>query len=255
MNELIETLQGLISEGEKLAPQGGDALYYNGDMQPDYLSWRMQAIVAIEEVGATSKHILKDIENDSNGAYFFKDSANRILGSLRAALVIAQRKERSTSPSTQQEITNPIDPAKIFIVHGHDQVLLQQTARFLEKLDLKPIILFEQPGQSQTIIEKIEKHSNVRFAVILLTPDDVGKAAKDEKFQPRARQNVILELGYFLGKLGRPNVVALYYEALELPSDYHGVEYLKVDAEGAWKMKLAKELKEAGLAIDMNKAI
>jgi len=144
---------------------------------------------------------------------------------------------------------------KVFIVHGHDQALLYQTARFLEQLGLEPIILFEQPGKSRTIIEKLEQFGSVCFAVVLLTPDDVGKAINEGNSQPRARQNVVLELGYFLGKLGRSNVAALYQESVELPSDYRGVEYIKVDVEGAWKTKLARELKAAELPVDMNKAI
>ena len=91
---------------------------------------------------------------------------------------------------------------------------------------------------------------------MLLTPDDLGKFVIGEsELKPRARQNVILELGYFIGKLGRSFVGVLYDESVELPSDYRGVEYIKLDIEGAWKLKLAKEMKEAGLKIDMNKAI
>lgn len=145
---------------------------------------------------------------------------------------------------------------RVFIVHGHDEALKHETARFLEKLGLEPIVLRERPGKSLTIIEKLEQFSRVCFAVVLLTPDDVGKGINEEgDSQPRARQNVVLELGYFLGKLGRSNVAALYQESVVLPSDYRGVEYVKIDAEGAWKMKLALELKEAGLPVDMNKVI
>jgi predicted nucleotide-binding protein len=73
--------------------------------------------------------------------------------------------------------------------------------------------------------------------------------------QPRARQNVILELGYFLGRLGRSRVCALYVEGLEIPSDYSGVLYVKLDGDGGWRLNLAKELKAAGLPVDMNKAL
>ena len=103
-------------------------------------------------------------------------------------------------------------------------------------------------------IEKFEDHSDVSFAVILLTPDDIG-ALKDEqeKSQPRARQNVILELGYFIGKLGRENVCVLYKEGVEVPSDVHGVGYVLYDEGGAWRPNLANELEAAGFDIDKNK--
>ncbi len=146
---------------------------------------------------------------------------------------------------------------RIFLVHGHDQAVLQEVARFLERLDQNIIILHEQPNQGRTIIEKFEDYSDVGFAVILLTPDDRGgpASATPEEQRSRARQNVILELGYFLGRLGRSRVCALYREGVEIPSDYSGVLYVKLDQESGWRLQLAKELKGAGLPVDMNKAL
>jgi predicted nucleotide-binding protein len=145
---------------------------------------------------------------------------------------------------------------EVFIVHGHDEKLLNEIARFLQILEIIPIILFEKASRGKTIIEKLESHSSVSYAIVLFTPDDLGKCKKEEsQLLPRARQNVVLELGYFLGKIGRENVTVLYDESVELPSDYRGVEYIKIDKEGAWKLKLLKELKASGFQIDMNKAI
>jgi predicted nucleotide-binding protein len=90
--------------------------------------------------------------------------------------------------------------------------------------------------------------------VVLLTGDDVGGTQPD-KLQPRARQNVILELGYFVGKLGRSQVCALRAEGVEIPSDFAGVVYHPLDAGGAWKFQLARELKAAGYAVDLNDAL
>ncbi len=143
---------------------------------------------------------------------------------------------------------------RIFLVHGHDNELKETTARFLEKLGLKPIILHEQSSKGLTIIEKFEEYSDVAFAVVLLTPDDQGGKADDkEKLHKRARQNVIFELGYFIGKLGRKNVVGLVKDNIEIPSDYTGIIYIGVDNSDGWKMMLSKEMKAAGLKIDMNK--
>jgi predicted nucleotide-binding protein len=142
----------------------------------------------------------------------------------------------------------------VFIVHGHDEAVKQSVARFLEKLDLHPIILHEQPNKGRTIIEKFEAHSDVGFAVVLLTPDDLGGVASTPaKLQPRARQNVILELGYFIGKLGRARVCALYTKGVELPSDIHDVVYVPYDEGGAWRIGLARELNAAGITVDMNR--
>ena len=125
-------------------------------------------------------------------------------------------------------------------------------ARVVERLGLEAVILHEQAGRSRTIIEKLEDHSDVDFAVILLTPDDVGAAKADQaNLKPRARQNVILELGYFVGKLGRDRVCALHADGVELPSDVLGVQYIEL--HHGWEMELGKELRAAGFDIDMNK--
>ena len=142
---------------------------------------------------------------------------------------------------------------KVFLVHGHDDEAKETTARFLEKLGLETIVLHEQPSAGRTIIEKFESYSDdIAFAVILLTPDDVGLAVtSSESGTPRARQNVIMELGYFLGRLGRTKVCALHKGGVELPSDYQGVIYIDMDSAGAWKPKLAQEFVQAKLPINL----
>jgi len=108
----------------------------------------------------------------------------------------------------------------------------------------------------RTVIEKIERYAAVSFATVLLTPDDVGASASSPaQIRPRVRQNVILELGYFVGRLGRNRVCALHRGPLELPSDYLGVVYVPLDDGGGWRLQLAKELREAGFEIDMNRAL
>lgn len=146
---------------------------------------------------------------------------------------------------------------RVFLVHGHHDGLLHEVARYLEKLKLEPVILREQPSSGRTIIEKFVDFADVAYAVVLLTPDDRGGMVKDafEQQRPRARQNVILELGYFLGKLSRNRVTALHMGDVEIPSDYSGVAFVGVDDRGAWRLELARELKASGLDIDMNLAL
>ena len=142
---------------------------------------------------------------------------------------------------------------RVFIVHGHDKAAKESVARLLEKLILVPIILHEQPNQGRTVIEKFEDYSDVGFAVVLLTPDDVGAAKSEvENLKPRARQNVIFELGFFIGKLGRARVCALHKSNVEILSDFSGVVWIPLDEAGAWRLKLSRELKAAGLNIDLN---
>ena len=140
-------------------------------------------------------------------------------------------------------------------MHGHDQAVREAVARFIERLGFQTVILHEQPNKGRTIVEKFVGNTDVAFAVVLLTADDVarkkGEPVPSER--PRARQNVILELGFFLGKLGREKVCALYEQGVEIPSDYQGVVFVSLKDD--WKLRLARELREAGLSVDMNKVV
>jgi len=192
-----------------------------------------------------------------------QDYRESVTDKINRLLSIVERLElfpvRSVSPSALVSTPKAVDQSikrDVFVVHGHDTAAKEAVARFLMKLGLKPIILVEEPNRGRTIIEKLEGSSTVGFAVILLTADDVGAAkANQANLIPRARQNVILELGYFVAKLGRDRVCALYQAGVELPSDYHGVAYVSLDDTNGWQLLLAKEMKASGLDVDLNKAI
>ncbi|PZF71124.1 TIR domain-containing protein [Taibaiella soli] len=153
------------------------------------------------------------------------------------------------------DLVSPEASNKVFIVHGHNNEIKVNVARFIEKLGLEAIILHEQANAGKTVIEKFEEHTDVAFAIVLLTNDDFGKAKKAENLNERARQNVILELGYFIGKLTRKRVCPLYTSGVELPSDLLGLLYIELDSQESWKFQLMKELKAAGLNIDANKML
>lgn len=141
--------------------------------------------------------------------------------------------------------------AKVFIVHGHDHERVKAVARFIKDMKLEPIILHEQASSGDTIIEKLERHGKASYAVILVTPDDLVSSSTDKSiFKPVARQNVILELGYFMGRLGRQRTSALVVEGVELPSDYSGVVYIPMGEDEEWKTLLAREFRELGLDVD-----
>ncbi|MDE2726342.1 MAG: nucleotide-binding protein [Gemmatimonadota bacterium] len=142
---------------------------------------------------------------------------------------------------------------RAFVVHGRDDKAKLEVRGFLAQLNIEPVILDEQPSGGQTVIEKFEEHTDVDFAVVLLTPDDTGKlAGSPDEPKPRARQNVIFEFGFFVGKLGRPRVFVLHKGKVDIMSDYHGVIYILMDDAGGWKLKLAMEIKKAGINVDMN---
>ena len=156
------------------------------------------------------------------------------------------------------QVDAPIDTEKVFIVHGHDHGTRDTMARFLQDLELEPIILQEQPNQGLTIIEKFESYSQVGFAIVLFTPDDIGSAKGDvDSPRYRARQNVIFELGYLIRHLGRSRVAVLYKGnkgEIEILSDYSGVIYTEMDDAGGWKLEIIREMKSAGFSVDANRA-
>lgn len=165
-------------------------------------------------------------------------------------------KEEEKSPPQPPTPQSAKPKNKVFIVHGHDGEAKQRTARFIEKLGFEAIILHEQASRSMTIIEKIEKYSNdVGFGIVLYTPDDLGNV-KDEavkgELKFRARQNVVFEHGFLIGKLGRSNVSPLVEGAIELPNDISGIVYIN---DNDWQIDIAKEMKDAGYEIDFNKLI
>jgi|SRR6185295_6819791 len=169
-----------------------------------------------------------------------------------APAVAFVRKQQDGPRALLRAVRQAIVP-KVFVSHGQDDRATAEVVKFLEDGGAHAVVLREQAVASQTILEVFEKHAHVQFAVILVTPDDEG-ARKGEKLQPRARQNVIFELGFFLAKLGRNRVVALCKregEPIELPSNYHGVLYREMDPGGGWCLKIARDMKEAGIELNL----
>lgn len=184
---------------------------------------------------------------------FLKDVNNKVnnLRQLVAKLPLIETEIKEPVISAEQSI----ERKKVFIVHGHNNEVKVNVARTIEKLGLEAIILHEQANSGKTIIEKFEEHSDVSYAIVLLTDDDHGKSKNEENLRSRARQNVVLELGYFIGKLSRKMVCPLYIPEVELPSDLLGLLYIELDTAETWKLKLVRELNAAGLTVDANKIL
>jgi predicted nucleotide-binding protein len=192
--------------------------------------------------------------------------ARRYLGEGKAqTLALLNEAVRSIEEEIEFAAPAPVAPVQsepigrehtreVFVVHGHDDGARETVARYLERIGFKPIILHEQANKGRTVIEKIEAHGDVDFAVVLLTPDDQGSISGGNP-EPRARQNVLLELGYFIGRLGRGNVCALKRGVVEIPSDFAGVVWEAMDDAGGWKQSLARELQAAGHEIDWNQVM
>ncbi len=236
---------------------------------PKFKKWHRNTEIAITNIFGNSRHIedfrnvryrllaYSDMTPDGEfiEAYIHGlDSADAILESMLEEIKEYWDNDINTStPPSSKEIFQ-LDTNKIFVIHGRDEGTRDMLSGFIKKLELQPVILSEKSNQGLTIIEKFEKYSEVGFAIALLTPDDTGSLKEAEnKPNPRARQNVIFELGFFIGKIGRERVCALTKGKLEIPSDYSGVVYISLDDSGGWKLQLCKELKDAGYAVDVNR--
>lgn len=256
----LKLLRDLFAKGEELLqnrPLSSDA----------HSTWELLARNYLEKAFGVNSPNVSSVLN--TGLHVISSSANESFLEKRRAEDLQTQLKRTEgliellSTEIQLSEGGPIQNKptefgyKVFLVHGHGMAVLHETARFLEKLDQDVIILREQPNQGKTIIEKFVEYSEVGFAIVLLTPDDKGGtfSTSFESQLPRARQNVIFELGYFIGKLGRNRVCALYSPGVEIPSDYSGVLFIELDDKGAWRLALAREMKAAGFNIDMNLAV
>ena len=172
-----------------------------------------------------------------------KEQVDSLIGTEGGQIIQRQTTSQTYHPSNR----------RVFIVYGHDTVAREQLELLLRRLHLEPVILQNLPAAGETIIEKLEGNTEVRYACVLLTPDDEGyKAGTTGSAQPRARQNVILEMGMFLAKLGRKRVSVLHKGNIELPSDINGLLYLKFDDRiDEIKERIAAELQEAGFDINI----
>ena len=191
----------------------------------------------------------------SHEFYYSRNNLLASFQSLICQLIIPFVRDYRTyvqSKGNIQKILKGPLSRKVFIVHGHDNGARERVAGFLERLGLEAIILHEQANQGKTVIEKVVAHGDVGFAVVLLTPDDEG-CVKGGTPAARPRQNVLLELGYFIGRLGRDKICALKHGELEIPSDLVGVICDEMDEFGGWKVRIARELAAAGHAIDWSK--
>ena len=157
--------------------------------------------------------------------------------------------------------TKESKPKRVFIVHGRDNGMKHAVARIIEKLGLEAIILDEMITSGKAIVEKLDHYSDVDYAVILFSPDDMGYLKQDgpEKAKSRARQNVILELGLFMGmekiKRNRIAIIYLVTDNFDFPSDFEGIVYIPFDQHESWKYTLAAELRVAGFDVDANKLL
>ncbi|MCK4945139.1 MAG: nucleotide-binding protein, partial [Alphaproteobacteria bacterium] len=167
---------------------------------------------------------------------------------LNQQQVQASQQQRLPLP-TLQITDGDFNTSQVFIVHGHDEIAKLDVVNFVSSLGLEPIVLHMQASLGMTIIEKIEHYSNVGFGIVLYTPCDVGSKVGELSGKYRARQNVVFEHGYLIGKLSRPRVAAIVKNAVETPNDISGVVYISMDSHDGWKEQLRTEMLNVGYTI------
>lgn len=222
----------------------------------------------VKDILGTNGFIL-DEEKEIQYGVQLKFSNGSIVNVFDKATVTPQGKDadfvKQLLGLTPEKATIPVSPVataainnnKVFVVYGHEEQARTRLDAMLRRWGLEPLILDQLPSEGQTIIEKLEKYTaNCHFAVVLATPDDIGYRANHPDEQAyRARQNVVLELGMLLSKLGRSRVAILLQqrENMERPSDIQGLIYIpfKDNLEKDAGLLLAKEMAAAGYKIDV----
>jgi len=235
---------------------------------PAHDAWKAKVVVVMTEALGSESDTLRKFRDlrysigiwsgapgeAAQDARYFADQVDRAAALLDAALYEAElRDEPPADDGTASMITSGTRP--IFVVHGRDDAAKHELARVLERTtDRKAVVLHERANQGQTLLEKLERHAEqAAYAVVLLTGDDEGRLRGEQDLRPRARQNVVLELGFFLGLLGRGRVAVLAAPGVDHPSDISGLVYIPLDAGGAWRHHLLNELEAAGISVDRNK--
>jgi predicted nucleotide-binding protein len=245
-NEKLDALEAQIKEA--------------ADGQPENFNlWRQKTGVVLRNVLGDANQLYENFEKIhyslqvyTSGTPDSEFEKAKQRGVRQAVAVLeAAKLEVEMSGGAPEPTSGRVLGQTVFVVHGHGDARKHETARVLAKLTgNEPIILHEQANGGKTLIEKFEKNAeDVGYAVVLATRDDMGRANGETEEHPRARQNVVFELGFFFGRLGRERVAVLYEEDVELPSDTDGIAYIPLVGDG-WKLGLARELDAAGIGVD-----
>ncbi len=262
-SEVKTVLEKLLKDGQVIQASGINSLEDLAELQSKKTQWKEYVAEYLER--AFDNETYRHQFNTSYGAMVMamspEDQIENFENDIRAKLIslesIIKRLELIPDIETlapELETPHPVSISEnkdVFIVHGHNEEAKEAVSGYIRSLDLVPIILHEQPNGGRTLIEKLEHYStSVGFAIVIVTGDDMGyeKTESFENATLRPRQNVVVELGYFVGKLTREKVCVLYEEGVSIPSDLLGIVYVPYDKEDRWKLAIAKELNNAKIS-------
>lgn len=265
MEKAIEQLTILIESGDKFTYENFSEKGHHGypsSFTPEWVAWTTRCNSIILKLFGPGSPQDKAIETAlrvrviGNGPDKFEQCKGYVIGTLKSAIDVLNNDIFHELMDDKADAPGMLSN-RVFVVHGHDEVAKTSIEIFLSEIGLEPIVLHRQADEGQTIIEKFEKHSDVGYAFILLTPDDVSYSSSEDalpddqrKKEYRARPNVIFEFGFFVGRLGRRRVCCLYTGDVTLPSDVSGMIYKKYNQnieEVAYS--IIKDLKAAGYSL------
>lgn len=250
-----EKIRKLIDDGDKLILKRADT------SNPEFQVWKFRVTKYISERFGEESINMKAFDKIkfSLGFYFgmtkeeFINDCKHGIETTKAMLnnYLEDMNDNKTIMITNDNKNkSQFNYESVFVVHGHDDALKEKVARIIEKQHIKAIILSEQTNKGKTIIEKFEEYADVPCAICLFTKDDIAIDKGNQKELFRARQNVVFETGYFMGKIGRKKVIILSDGEIDMPSDLSGVLYI---SNNNWETDVLKELRKIGYNVDMNK--
>jgi len=266
MESVQALLEQLIKAGEEFTFENFCQLnesgrQYGGEDTPEWLAWKTRSYNLVRQVTSDEspaammvRIAMKEIRTEGNCSDKFEQAKTTFLKALRLTCEATKEDTFGELKQSRSSSGSPSLSNKVFVVHGHDLEFKTEVENFIHEIGLDPVVLHRMPDEGQTIIEKFEKYSDVGYAFILLTPDEITYAVdqenrpdNDRTKEKRARPNVIFEFGYFVGKLGRPRVCCLHKGDVILPSDLSGLVYKKIDDSLEKQgFSIIKELKAAG---------
>jgi predicted nucleotide-binding protein len=270
MDSDLDLLKALLDEGraftfDNFSYRAEDEYkgQFGGEDTPEWMAWKTRSMNAVQRLsseGSAPTLLVKEamtIRTDGNGPDRFERAKATLLTALEMVNSAMRLDSYGELRTAESRSSSPLLSNRVFVVHGHDVGLKIDVERFLREIGLEPVVLHRQPDQGATIIEKFEKHSDVGYAFILLTPDEMAFtvdqkdiAETDRSIELRARPNVIFEFGYFVGRLGRDRVCCLCKGSVTVPSDLSGLVYKRVDdGLDAQAYAIIRELRAAGYDI------
>jgi len=230
-NDSIRFLQKVFGENSTEAVTFGSIVFYYTYLTYDFLNdgWK--------------EHIFnhKDVFEKGlrNAIFYLKNYESEILDD-----VDLRDRVGGAGVGGQKGSSKKSNTKNILIVHGHNDSVKDKVASFISKLGIEPIILNEQINRGQTLLEKFEEYSDISVAIIIFTNEDMGNNNDESEYEKKARQNMIFEVGYFLGELGDRNMIVIAEQGVILPSVLEGYDYFKMDSEEKWKKDIAEKLKD-----------